>query len=83
MSIFKDIAEVIYDAYDANERWNTEVDKYRAQIAEEDARKKREKQQLKDAIERKEREQYWTQFRNNPDYIKICPYGWSPFGFYL
>ena len=42
MSIFKDIAEVIYDAYDANERWNAEVDKYRAQLAEEDARKKAE-----------------------------------------
>ena len=83
MSIFKDIAEVIYNAYDANERWDAEVDKYRAQIAEEDACKKREKQQLKEARERKEREQYWTQFLNNPDSVKICPYGWSPFGFYL
>lgn len=83
MSIFRDIAEMIYEAYDANERWNTEVDKYRAQIAEEDARKRREKQQLKEARERKERERYWTQFRNDPDSVKICPYGWSPFGFYL
>lgn len=59
MSIFRDIAEVIYEAYEANERWNAEVDKYRAQIAEEDARKRREKQQLKEALERKERERYW------------------------
>ena len=50
MSIFRDFAEMIYEAYDANERWNAEVDKYRAQIAEEDARKRREKQQLKEAI---------------------------------
>ena len=28
MSIFRDIAEVIYEAYEANERWNAEVDKY-------------------------------------------------------
>ena len=83
MSIFRDIAEVIYEAYEANERWNAEVDKYRAQIAEEDARKRREKQQLKEAIERKERERYWTQQFNDPDSVKICPYGWSPFGFYL
>ena len=83
MSIFKDIAEVIYNAYDANERWNAEVDKYRAQIADEDASKRREKQQLKEALERKEREQYWTQFCNDPDSVKICPCGWSPFGFYL
>lgn len=83
MSIFRDIAEIIYEAYDANERWNAEVDKYRAQIAEADARKRRENQQLKEALERKEREQYWTQFYNNPDSVKICPYGWSPFGFYL
>lgn len=83
MSIFRDIAEVIYEAYDANERWNAEVDKYKAQMAEEDARKRREKQLLKEALERKERERYWTQFRNDPDSVKICPYGWSPFGFYL
>jgi hypothetical protein len=83
MSIFRDIAEIIYEAYDANERWNAEVDKYRAQIAEKDARKIREKQQLKEAIERKGRELYWTQFFNDPDSVKICPYGWSPFGFYL
>lgn len=83
MSIFRDIAETIYEVYDANERWNAEVDKYRAQIAEEDARKRREKQQLKEVLERKEREQYWTQFCNDPDSIKIFPYGWSPFGFYL
>ena len=83
MSIFRDIAEMIYEAYDANERWNAEVDKYRAQIAEEDARKRREKQQLKEALERKERELYRTQFFNDPDSVKICPYGWSPFGFYL
>jgi len=38
MSIFRDIAEMIYEAYDANERWNAEVDKYRAQIAEEKTR---------------------------------------------
>lgn len=83
MSIFRDFAEMIYEAYEANERWNAEVDKYRAQIAEEDARKRREKQQLKEAIERKERERYWTQQFNDPDSVKICPYGWSPFGFYL
>ncbi len=83
MSIFRDIAEMIYEAYDANERWNAEVDKYRALVAEKDARKRREKQQLKEALERKERERYWTQFRNDPDSVKICPYGWSPFGFYL
>lgn len=87
MSIFRDIAEMIYEAYDANERWNAEVDKYRAQIAEEkareDARKRREKQQLKEALERKERERYWQQQFNDPDSVKICPYGWSPFGFYL
>ena len=29
MSIFKNIAEMIYEVYDANERWNAEVDKYR------------------------------------------------------
>lgn len=83
MSIFRDIAEMIYEVYDANERWNAEVDKYRAQIAGEDARKRREKQQLKEARERKERERYWTQFCNDPDSVKICPYGWSPFGLYL
>ena len=87
MSIFRDIAEVICEAYNANERWNAEVDKYRAQIAEEDARKRREKQQLQEArqeaLERKERERYWTQFYNDPNSVKICPYGWSPFGFYL
>ena len=83
MSIFRDIAEIIYEAYDANERWNAEVDKYRAQIAEEDARKRREKQQLKETLERKERERYWTQFYNDPNSVKICSYGWSPFGFYL
>lgn len=75
MSIFRDIAEMIYEAYDANERWNAEVDKYKAQMAEEDARKRREKQQLKEAIERKERERYWTQQFNDPDSVKICPYG--------
>lgn len=83
MSIFRDIAEIIYEAYDANGRWNAEVDKYKAQIAEEDVRKKREKQQLKEALEQKEREQYCTQLCNDPDSVKICPYGWSPFGFYL
>lgn len=83
MSIFRDIAEMIYEAYDANEHWNTEVDKYRAQIAEEDARECQMKRQLKDARERKERERYWTQFCNDPDSVKICPYGWSPFGLYL
>lgn len=83
MSIFRDIAEIIYEAYDANECWNAEVDKYRAQISEEDVRKRREKQQLKEVLERKEKEQYWTQFCNDPDSVKICPYGWSPFGFYL
>ena len=54
-----------------------------AQIAEEDARKLREKRQLKESLERKERERYWTQYCNDPDSVKICPYGWSPFGFYL
>lgn len=83
MSIFRDIAEMIYEAYDANERWNAEVDKYRAQMAEKDARKLREKQQFKESLERKDRERYWTQLYNDPDSIKICPYGWSPFGFYL
>lgn len=83
MSIFKEIAEILYEASQESLNWDEKVSKYKEEQRNRDIIIQQENKKLKEAKERRYRELYWEQYWNDPDSVKILPYGWSPFGFYL
>ena len=83
MSIFKEFAELIYDAYTYMTSWEDEVEVYKKLEREATERRLEQERRIAESIERKEREAYWNQYLEDPTSVMILPYGWSPFGIYL
>jgi hypothetical protein len=83
MSIFREFAELIYDAYNYMSSWEDEVEAYRKHEREATERRLSEEHRIAESLERKEREAYWNQYLDDPTSVMILPFGWSPFGIYL
>ena len=83
MSVFKEFAELVYDAYGIMTSLEDEVEAYRKHEREAAEKRLSEERRIAESLERKEREAYWNQFLDDPTSVMICPFGWSPFGIYL
>ena len=83
MSIFREFAELIYDAYNYMTSWEDEVEVYKKIEREAAERRLEQERRIAESIERKEREAYWNQYLEDPTSVMILPFGWSPFGIYL
>lgn len=83
MSIFREFAELIYDAYNYMASWEDEVEVYKKLEHEAAERRLEQERCIAESLERKEREAYWNQYLEDPTSIMILPFGWSPFGIYL
>ena len=83
MSVFKEFAELVYDAYDIMTSWEDEVEAYKKHEREAIERRLSEERLITESLEQEERETYWNQFLDDPTSVMICPFGWSPFGIYL
>lgn len=83
MSIFREFAELIYDAYNYMASWEDEVEVYKKIEREAAERRLEQERRITESLERKEREAYWNQYLEDPTSVMILPYGWSPFGIYL
>lgn len=83
MSIFREFAELIYDAYNYMASWEDEVEVYKKIEREAAERRLEQERRITESLERKEREAYWNQYLEDPTSVMILPFGWSPFGIYL
>ena len=83
MSVFKEFAELVYDAYNIMTSWEDEVEAYKKYEREAIERRLSEERLITESLEQEERETYWNQFLDDPTSVMICPFGWSPFGIYL
>ena len=83
MSIFREFAELIYDAYNYMASWEDEVEVYKKIEREAAEKRLSEERHIAESLERKEREAYWNQYLEDPTSVMILPFGWSPFGIYL
>lgn len=83
MSIFREFAELIYDAYNYLASWEDEVEVYKKIEREAAERRLEQERRITESLERKEREAYWNQYLEDPTSVMILPFGWSPFGIYL
>lgn len=83
MSIFREFAELIYDAYNYMASWEDEVEVYKKIEREAAERRLEQERRIAESLERKEREAYWNQYLEDPTSVMILPFGWSPFGIYL
>lgn len=83
MSIFREFAELIYDAYNYMASWEDEVEVYKKIEREAAERRLEQERRITESLERKEREAYWNKYLEDPTSVMILPFGWSPFGIYL
>jgi hypothetical protein len=83
MSIFREIAELIYEVAQEDYEHNKKILEERRRLEEIKRYHKNKLEQERLEQERLERQVYWDQLYDDPTSVMICPFGWSPFGIYL
>ena len=83
MGVFRDLAELIYDAVQEDMKREKEFLELRRREEEIKRYHKNKLEQERLEQEELERQTYREQLYKDPTSVMICPFGWSPFGIYL